>query len=144
MRKNTQLLIAYTTLLICSVGTVCYETNRRSLIVQPLSEAEQKAAIRRQKGITSARVITAPAAPELSAAEPASAKGTELPRGIFLVKDTMNVQSTDGHDHQLSAGTEVTLLRRENGKMKVSHDGNQFFVEENQVTRNTLAMRKGV
>lgn len=145
VRKNTQLLIAYTALLIGSVGTVCYETNRRSLIVQPLSEAEQKAALRRQKGITATRVITAPTTTVVEpATEPAPVKGTQLPRGVFLVKDTMSLRSTEGRNCELTAGTEVTLLRREKGKMKISHDGDQFLVEENQITRNVLAMSKGV
>ena len=53
------------------------------------------------------------------------------------------MRSTEGRNCELAAGTEVTLLRREKGKVKISHDGDQFLVEENQITRNVLAMSKG-
>lgn len=137
MQKNTQLLIAYMGLFACAAGVVWNETNLCSVVVSPLSEAEQKAALRREKGLTTSRIAPSPPAESASTDKP-----VQLPRGIFLVRETMSVQSTDGQNHELTAGCEVTLLRRENGKLKISREGNQFLVEEHQVTRNIRAMEK--
>ena len=137
MQKNTRLLIAYTALFACAGCIISHELNHRSIQSQVLSEAEQKAALRREKGLTTAQVIPSPTAEVESAA-----KTSQLPRGIFLVVETLSVRSIDGQHHELTAGTEVTLLRRENGKLKVSHDGSHFLIEEHQVTRNVRAIEK--
>ena len=50
MRKNSQLLLAYTALFTSVIGAFCYDTHIRSTQVPALSEAERKAADRRVNG----------------------------------------------------------------------------------------------
>ena len=143
MRKNTQLIIAYTCLFASAIGAICHDAQWRANQPIVLSEAEQKAALRREKGLSSTRV--APIAEEPVPASVASHKpdgAAQLPRGIFLLKEATTVRTTDGPSRQLSAGTQVMLVRREDGKMKVTHDGVDFLVEDGQVTRNMKAIEK--
>lgn len=139
MRKNTQLLLAYTLLFGSATGAICYDANVRSNQPIPLSEAEIKAAKRRADGNTESRVIVNSPPPE-SAREKST--GRELPHGVFVVTDTTSAKATDGTTHDLAVGTHVTLLRREGAKMKVTHDGFDFLVEEGQVTRNMETVGK--
>lgn len=143
MRKNTQLLIAYTTLFASAIGALCHDAKWRASQPIVFSEAEKKAALRREKGLSTTRV--APIAEEPAPAAVASKKpddAAQLPRGVFLLKEPTTVRTTDGPIRQLSAGTQVMLVRREDGKMKVTHEGVDFFVEDGQVTRNMKAIEK--
>ena len=149
MRKNTQLLIAYTMLFASATGAVCYDAHIRANQPVPLSEAEMKAAERRENGNTVSRVVVS--SPNVASSEiPAQSQElahakratSQLPRGVFVVKDTTSAKATDGTMHDLTAGTQVILLRREGEKMKVTCDGFDYLVEENQVTRNMEAVGK--
>ena len=143
IRKNTQLLLAYTLLFGTATGAICYDANVRSNQPLPLSEAEIKAAKRRADGNFESRAIVTPPAgsTSLESAREQST-GTQLPHGVFVVTDTTSATATDGTTHDLTAGTQVTLLRREGAKMKVTHDGFDFLVEEGQVTRNMETVGK--
>lgn len=150
MRKNTQLLIAYTMLFASATGAICYDAEIRANAPVPLSEAEKKAAERRENGDNATRlVVISPEAAPAEVPEPAQRTAAQLPRGVFVMKGATSAKATDGTTHDLTAGTQVTLLRREGEKMKVTCDGFDFLVEENQVTRNVqmverlLAQRKG-
>lgn len=153
MRKNTQILIAYSGLFAAAVFGICYDAHVRSHTVPVLSEAEQMAAARRAKGDVAVRKFQAPTKYDSSTAEvgtPASQgsatlsrnAAAELPRGIFLVKETVTVESTNGVKCELEAGTTVSLMRREEGKMKVTCDGRDFLVEESLLTRNSNAVNR--
>ncbi len=116
MRKNTQLLIAYTCLFASAIGAVCHDAQWRANRPIVLSEAEQKAALRREKGLSTTRV--APIAEEPAPAAVASNKpdgAAQLPRGVFLLKEATTVRTTDGPSRRLAAGTQVMLVRREEG-----------------------------
>ena len=54
----------------------------------------------------------------------------------------MTLQATDGTTREVSAGTQVLLVRREKGKMKIHHDGLDYLVDETQITRNIRAVEK--
>jgi hypothetical protein len=112
----------------------------------PLSEAEQKAANRRAQGNSATRVVdvsqVADEKVEVASALPAKEQGDQLPRGIFLLKESATIEGTDGTSHELSAGTQMALLRRDHGKMKVTHNGVDYLLEENQLTRNIKAVGK--
>ncbi len=143
MRKNTQLIIAYTMLFASVTGAVCYDAHVRANQPVLLSEAEVKAAERRQNGNTATReVVTSQEIAKSDSPSPSKRAASQLPRGIFIVKDTTSAKATDGTTHDLTAGTQVTLLRREGEKMKVTYDGFDFLVEESQVTRNMEAVEK--
>ncbi len=153
MHKNTQLLLAYTCLFSSAVAAVTYDSHWRSVHGQTLSEAEMKAEHRRASGTHQTRVVSVPqplpsdvSNLEVVIAPPSNPP--QLPRGVFLVKETMTVQSTDGRSSELAAGTQVSLLRQDNGKMKVTRDGQDYLLEEAKLTRDskTVAMsfqRKG-
>jgi hypothetical protein len=148
MRKNSQLLIAYTLLFSAAIAVVTYDTHRKSLEVPALSEAEQKAAERRAKGNNKTRIVAIPSAPSEDFAETKVATGptqpteNQLPRGIFLTKESMTLTATDGSQHELKAGTQVSLIRRDGEKMKVHHDGFDYLLQEDKVTRNVRAVEK--
>ncbi|MEK0447813.1 MAG: hypothetical protein RL088_81 [Verrucomicrobiota bacterium] len=153
MRKNTQILIAYSALFAAAVAGVCYDAHVRSHTVPALSEAEKLAAERRAKGNVASRTVELPSAATsvhsevgyaAKAGSPAhsSNAATELPRGIFLIKETVTVESTSGVKCELEAGTTVSLMRREEGKMKVTCDGRDFLLEENLLTRNSKAVSR--
>ena len=144
MRKNTQLLIAYTSLFASAIGAICRDAQWRASQPIVFSEAEQKAALRREKGLSTTRV--APIAEEPAPATIASKipdDAAQLPRGVFLLKEPTTVRTTDGPSRRLSAGTQVMLVRREDGKMKVTHEGVDFLVEDGQVTRSRVGIRRG-
>ena len=147
MRKNTQLLLAYTCLFSSAVAAVTYDSHWRSVHGQTLSEAEIKAERRRASGTHETRVVSVPRSfpADVSTVEVAIAPASnppQLPRGVFLVKETMTVQSTDGRSSELAAGTQVSLLRQDKGKMKVTRDGQDYLLEEEHLTRDskTVAM----
>jgi hypothetical protein len=153
MRKNTQILIAYSALFTAALAAVCYDAHVRSHTVPVLTEAEKMAADRRAQGHVAARTVDLPSAASAVssevgyAAKPgsqaiASNAAHELPRGIFLVKETVTVESTNGVKCELEAGTTVSLMRREEGKMKVTCDGRDFLVEESLLTRNSKAVSR--
>lgn len=147
MRKNSQLLIAYTVLFTSAIGAVCYDSHVRSMQVPGLSEAEQKAADRRAKGGSATRIVAIPTAPtelvaEVKRTSEPTETSAELPRGVFLTKETMKLQSSDGQTRELAAGTQVMLVRRDKGKMKVQHNGSDYLVDEDQITRNVRAVEK--
>lgn len=143
MRKNSQLLIAYTLLLTSAIGAVCYDSHIRSKYIPALSEAEQKAAERRAKGTSVSRVVSAPAPAVAPAGDGESKNGaTQLPRGIFFTKETMTLESSEGKSREISAGSQVVLVRRDHGKMKVHLEGSDYLVDEEQLTRNIRAVEK--
>lgn len=153
MRKNTKILIAYTVLFATAGVGICYDAHVRSNHVPVLSEAEKMAAERRAKGNIASRTVEIPTASnsvhsEVGYAAKSSSSGFssnaahELPRGVFLVKETVTVESTNGVKCELEAGTTVSLMRREEGKMKVTCDGRDFLVEENLLTRNSKAVSR--
>ena len=139
MRKNSQLLIAYTALFTTAIGAICYDSHLRSMHIPGLTEAEKKAADRRAKSGNNTRIVAMPEAAEVKAL---SENAAQLPRGIFLTTQTMTLQTTDGQKQELAAGTQVLLVRRDKGKMKIHHDGADFLVDEEQITRNVRAVEK--
>ena len=135
--------MAYTGLFAGVAAAISYDYRIRSFETPIFSEAEQKAALRREKGITTTRVVAMPNPNKpQEVVTPTTGKATQLPRGVFLIKETLSLKSTDGEPLELGTGTEVILLRHEAGKLKVSQDGRQFLIEESQVTRNAHTIEK--
>ena len=147
MRKNTQILIAYSALFAAAVAGVCYDANVRSHTVPTLTEAEKMAAERRAKGNVASRTVELPSAAtsvhsEVGYAAKAGSPALSSNAANELVKETVTVESTNGVKCELEAGTTVSLMRREEGKMKVTCDGRDFLLEESLLTRNSKAVSR--
>ena len=56
------------------------------------------------------------------------------PTGVLFLRVPVHVQTTGG-EKSFNAGTQVRVVRNQAGKIRVSHDGTEFFVEEWQVSR---------
>lgn len=154
MRKNTQLTIAYIALFTAALGCIVQDANARSNYTKALSEAEKMVAARNVSGETKSRTPQYKQTYSETSVQPKSAYNSpaktessssqmpELPRGVYLIKENLTAHSTEGVKFELEAGTAVSLMRREDGKMKVSLDGNDFVLDEKLLTRNSKSVSR--
>ncbi len=154
MRKSTQITIAYIALTLAALGCIIQDASARNSFSKVMSEAEKIAASRNTSGelkprvpqlsSSAARVVNEPTKTYTSSnkSETTSNSTPELPRGVYLIKETLTVQSTDGAKCELEAGTAVSLMRWEDGKMKVSFKGMDFVLDEKLLTRNSKSVSR--
>jgi hypothetical protein len=154
MRKSTQITVAYIALSVAAIGCIFQDAQARSGFSKAMTEAEKMAASRSkssevkpraiQTSQPNVRTVSEPEVSRTSSMTPRSSSNPapELPRGVYLVKEALMAQSTDGTMCELKAGTPVSLMRWEDGKMKVSFEGRDFLVDEKLLTRNSKSVSR--
>jgi hypothetical protein len=152
--KQTQLRIAYSFLAALSAWTIAYDSySRRSFAaaatptrLESLSESIEPQPITRisespfLKTATAARESHSVPRPIPRLHDLAEGTGRIAPFGVLFLKVDLDADTNEGAK-SFSAGTQVRLLRHQGGKMRVTHDGSDFLVEDWQVTNDLDAAR---
>jgi hypothetical protein len=141
LRKNTLLLCAYCTLTVSAFAIVACDAHRRSEILHQAALAAPAKIGERLVPVPFAPLSQSPfpeARPESNPA--ASPEHDPAPPSVYFLKVAVQVDSGDG-PLSFDRGSEVRLIRQQDGKLLVTRDGTDFLVEKTQVTedRSTVA-----
>lgn len=145
-RKRATITAAYTLLAAISIWTVALDTYGRmdsegSPEISPASEpiattplplaplANSPFPRKSSPGVLTASVAVA--SPVLES--PREGTRRMAPFGVFFLRVPVQAQTDEGAK-SFNAGTQVRVIRRQNGRIKVTHDGADFFVEDWQIS----------
>jgi hypothetical protein len=149
VRRKTSLLCAYCLLGMSALAVVAYDAHRRGELTLQNVQAAPVGIAERSEPVPFAPIAQSPfpeARPDRLAAGERVAKQTEASRaepsetapalsGIYFLKVAVRVQSGDG-PLSFGRGTEVRLVRQQDGKLLVTRDGTDFLIEKTHVTKD--------
>jgi hypothetical protein len=147
VRRKTSLLCAYCLLGMSALAVVAYDAHRRGDFSLQVVQAAPIGSAERPQPVPFAPIAQSPfpeARPNRLAASERIAKQTEAsqpsekvpaPSGIYFLKVAVRVESGDG-PLSFGRGTEVRLVRLQDGKFLVTRDGTDFLIEKNHVTKD--------
>jgi len=149
VRSKTSLLCAYCLLGVSALAVVAYDAHRRGELSRQDAPTAPVGIAERPQPVPFAPIAESPfpeARPDRLAAGERIAKQTEAshaessekapaPSGIYFLKVAVRVQSGEG-PLSFGRGTEVRLVRQQDGKLLVTRDGTDFLIEKTHVTKD--------
>ena len=154
-RKKTKLLCAYSLLASSSLAIVAHDAHQRTESSLHVTQAA-RAPIPKplapvpfapiaQSPFLDARPIQLAAGERIatrSKASPAASREQEpAPSRLYFLKVSVRINSDDG-PLSFRRGTEVRLVRQQDGKLLVTRNGTDFLIEKTQVTDDRHALAK--
>ncbi len=136
-----QILNAYLALAAISTGVIAYDAYDRTEHVA-LSAAEVAFASQSKLPDVASKYEATHAEVAPLAETAAASKSAQAPYGVFFLKNAVEVPTADG-SRTFRAGAKVQLVRRMDGKMKVTRDGTDFLVDESELTSDAVSAVAG-